>query len=205
MAKARTGNRNNQPPPDDEEEETGADAFNDAQRAEISQLVNAAVSGQLQRKLPRAIADGISGPLGEIRSLIEGNQQRGRVRDDDEAGDDDDGEEVTPPKGKGKTKRGREVDPEKEQMRKRLDKLEAERQQEREQSRARERDTLLRESLTKAGVDPNRIRGAIAVLRETTKYDDKTGEWSYVAKRDGFDEEIDIAAGVAEWGKSDEG
>jgi hypothetical protein len=199
MAKKRGQQPN--PDPDDDDESTGE--LSDAARTEITNLVNAAVSGQLQRKLPKAIGDAIAGPMGDLRTLIESNATGARRRTDEDPEDDD--EDPPEPKRKGKRAAAAQPDPEKENMRKRLDTLEAERRTEREQTRNRDRDGQLREHLTKLGVDPNRIRGAIAVLRETTKHDEKTGEWSYVAKRDGFDEEIDLAAGVGEWSKTDEG
>ena len=51
----------------------------------------------------------------------------------------------------------------------------------------------------------DRMRGAIAVLRESTRYDEKTGEWSYRTKRDGVDEDLDLEGGVADFIESDEG
>lgn len=200
MAKARTGNRQPDPPEEIEEEEG---EFNDAQIGRITNIVNAAVSGQLQRKLPKAIGDAVAGPIGELRTLIEG-QGTGRRRDDEHEDDPED-----PPAQRGKTKAGRtraaDPDPEKENMKQRLAAIESERKLEREQNRNRDRDTTLRESLTKLGVDPNRIRGAVAVLRDSTKYDEKTGEWSYIAKRDGYDEDVDLSQGAKEWAGTDEG
>lgn len=199
MAKARTGK---QVTTDDDEEEPSE--LSDAARSEITNLVNAAVSGQLQRKLPKAISDAVATPIGELRTLIESNLKGSRRRAVDDEEPEEEIEEPPPKRGKG-ARRVKDEDPEKETMRKRLDAIEAERKLEREQNRARDRDGVLRESLTKLGVDANRMRGAVAVLRETTKYDEKTGEWSYVAKREGYDEEIDLSAGAAEWAKTDEG
>lgn len=210
MAKPRgAGNgqrQQRQTPPDDDDDDTDTPAgFTDEQRSELGQLVNAAVSGQLQRKLPNAIKASLDEGLAPIMAkLNEGSGRRGAPADDDD-GDDDDTDDVVPAKGK-RGKGGKPArDPETENMRKRLAQIEEERKAEREQSRSRERDTMLREHLEAAGVDKNRIRGAVAVLRESMKYDEKAGEWSYKAKRDGFDEDIDVETGVGEWAATDEG
>lgn len=154
-------------------------------------------------------------------------------RDDDEREDDDDREDDPPPRARGArrqdtraARRGdrdrdrepargdRERDrrpsstsssPEIRKMRQTVDKLEREREQERQAARNAARDTALREQLTNAGVDKNRIRGAVAVLRDAMRFDDKADEWVYVSKRDGVDEDIDLAEGVKEWASTDEG
>lgn len=207
MAKQK-GKQGNPPPDDDDDEDGGGGTLSDSMRTEITNLVNAAVSGQLSRKLPNAITAAVEGAIAPLReSLANGGARRRSDDDDEDAGDDDD-EDAPPQRGKNKGKNAgaaRAKDPEFDRMQKRLNQLETERKQEREQARNRERDTLLREQLEAAGVDKNRIRGAVAVLRDSMKYDDKTGEWSYKAKRDGFDEDVDIAAGVGEWASTDEG
>ncbi len=212
MAKPRgtgSGNRPRNPAPtddDDDDDTGGSGGFTDEQRTELGQLVNAAVSGQLQRKLGNAIKSTLDESLAPIRQMLE--QRNGGARgDDDDGGDDDDDEQPAPKgkRGKGGKPAAAARDPEKENMQKRLAAIEEERKQEREQSRNRERDSMLRERLEAAGVDKNRIRGAIAVLKEQTKYDDKAGEWFYKAKRDGFEEDLDLDAGVSEWADTDEG
>lgn len=212
MAKAKGGNGNRQqrqqPAGDDDDDDGDGGAvagFTDEQRTELGQLVNAAVSGQLQRKLPNAIKSTLDESLAPIKQMLEQRNGNARPSGDDD-GDDGDDEDLPPAKGKrAKGAAPARRDPETENMRKRLAQIEEERKLEREQGRNRERDAQLKEQLTAAGVEPNRIRGAIAVLKESTKYDDKTGEWFYKAKRDGFDEDLDISAGVQEWAGTDEG
>lgn len=212
MAKPRgagSGNRQRAAADDDDDNDEGGGAIgalSDEARTEIGQLVNAAVSSQLQRKLPNAIKASLDEGLAPIMAkLNEGGGSRRRAADDDQEDPDDDLEEQ-PTKGKrGKGQRAAARDPETENMRKRLATLEEERKTEREQTRNRDRDTVLREQLTAAGVEPNRMRGAIAVLRESMKYDDKVGEWAYKAKRDGFEEDLDVETGVNEWAGTDEG
>lgn len=213
MAKVKgagSGNRQRAAADDDDDDDGGGVAgFTDEQRTELGQLVNAAVSGQLQRKLGNAIKSTLDESLAPIREMLEGrngntgNRQRAAA-DDDDQDDDDDEPPVT--KGKRGTKaKAAAPDPETANMRKRLATLEEERKLEREQARNGKRDALLREHLEAAGVDKNRIRGAVAVLRDNMKHDDKTGDWFYKAKRDGFEEDLDVADGVSEWAGTDEG
>lgn len=230
--------RNRQQPPDDDDD---TDTFSDTQRNELNELVNAAVSGQLRRKLPSIVTAALQEPMGELRALIEGNgggaggaRGAGRRGDEEDVDDEDDIEQPTRQRGRGRQapaaargRRGagdrvadREPDPDQQptqrrgaaggdpeltRLQRQVAKLEQERAAERESMRATERDGILREHLTSVGVDKNRIRGAIAVLRESMRFDDKAKEWSYIAKRDGLDEDIDPIEGVREWAASDEG
>lgn len=204
-AKPNRGNRN--PEPDDDDDEGGGEGISDEMRSELTNLVNAAVSGQLNRKLPNAIKNAVDTSLAPIREMLErgGKPAGGGDGDDDEIDDDQEQRQRAGKKGAAPAARSSRKDPEVENMRKQLAKLTEERETERTQTRNRDRDTQLREQLTSAGVDPNRIRGAVAVLRDSMKYDDKAGEWSYTAKRDGFDEDLDVSTGVKEWASTDEG
>lgn len=178
----------------------------------IATAVNAAVGDHIKRKLPKMLKDAIDGPLGELRTLIE---QRATPAGDEPDDAEEPEEQPAQRRGKGRQQQQqqqpaqpagrRREDPELVSMRKKVDAMEAERKLEREQARARDRDTQLREHLTKLGVEPNRMRGAIAVLRESTRLDDKTGTWSYIAKRDGYDEELDLDTGAQDWAATDEG
>lgn len=201
--------RGQRPTDDDgDDDDTGGagSSWSDEQRTELGQLVNAAVSGQLQRKLGNAIKATLDESLAPImQKLNERGGRRPADDDDGEPGDDDD-QDIAPTKGKrGKGQARPAADPERDRMAKRLAAIEEERKTEREQARNGKRDALLREHLEAAGVDKNRIRGAVAVLRENMKHDDKTGEWFYKAKRDGFEEDLDVEAGVGEWAGTDEG
>lgn len=198
------GNNGGQNTDDDDDGGDGGGELTDAQRTEITNLVNAAVSGQLSRKLPNAITAALEAGLKPIQDSIA--QLGGRRDDDDGGGNDDDDDQGQQQRGKNKGKQpARGKDPEVEAMRKQLADMKRERDQEREQTRNGKRDQLLREQLEAAGVDKNRIRGAIAVLRESMKYDDKAGEWVYRIKRDGIDEDLDVETGVSEWAATDEG
>lgn len=205
--KAKKPGQNTQPD-DDDDDEGGSGGLSDEARTEINGLVHAAINAQFSRKLPAAITAAMETGLGPIREQLTALGSRGRRGSDDGVDEDDDDQDQQPRNKGGKGKpaaQARGKDPELEAMRKRMAVLEDERKQERETARNRERDTLLREQLEAAGVDKNRIRGAVAVLRDSMKYDDKAGEWIYSAKRDGYEDPIDVSAGVSEWAGTDEG
>lgn len=218
MAKQRSRNGNSNRDDDNDDDGGGGDAFTDDQRTELGNLINAAVSGQLSRKLPSAIKGALDEGLGPIRELLERNAGGSGRRNDDE-GDDDDDQEQPPQRARrgGRQRqaergddddrqeaRGRK-DPKVSKLEQQVETMRKEREQERITVRNRDRDAMLREELAAAGVDANRMRGAVAVLRESCVYDDKAGEWSYRTKRDGVDEDLDVSAGVKEWAGTDEG
>jgi hypothetical protein len=186
---------------DDDDAGAGGGALSDEARTEINSLVHAAINAQFSRKLPAAISSAMEGVIAPLRQQLEGLSSRGRQDDDD----DDDNADDQQQQQRGKRGKAARKDPEVETMRKQLAKLTEEREQERQQNRNRERDSMLREQLEAAGVDKNRIRGAVAVLRDSMKYDDKAGEWVFNAKRDGYEEPLDVSAGVGEWAGTDEG
>lgn len=215
MAKPnKNANRNRQQPDDDDDDDggEGGGTFSDDQRTELGNLINAAVSGQLSRKLPSAIKGALDEGLGPIRELLERNGG-GKRRDDEGDDEEDDDQEQPPARGKrGARARDDEQrssksskDPKVAKLEQEVEKMRKEREAERTQLRNRERDAMLREELASAGVDNNRMRGAIAVLRDSLVYDDKAGEWSYRTKRDGVDEDMDISTGVKDWASTDEG
>lgn len=213
----------------DDDEGGDEPGLTDSMRDEIGQIVNAAVSGHVQRKLPAIVQSAIATPLAELRTLLEGaGGGRGRAAAGDEDDADDDEPEVPPRRSARGADRGRvaargrrdreRVDREEPaadrrggegdslaKMQAKVDRMERERAEERQASRAALRDGSLRDLLGAAGVDKNRIRGAAAVMRESTRYDEKLGEWSFVRKVDGVDEEIDLETGVREWAATDEG
>lgn len=191
---------NRQPDPDDDDDDAGdgADDFSEGQVARITDIVNAAVSGQLSRKLVRVVGDAVEAAVKPLRDQV-GKRSAAPAGDDDEDEDDD-----PQPQPKGKNK-GARKDPELESMRKRMAQIEDERKKEREEARNGKRDSMLREQLEAAGVDKNRIRGAVAVLRDSMKWDDKASEWVFNAKREGYEEPLDVSAGVSEWAGTDEG
>lgn len=189
----------------------GSDEITDGMRAAIVQIVNGAVGTHIQRRLPSMLESALTKPLADIRAMLE--QGAGQRRE--EQPDDPDDERPRQRRARGQAReeqpderpaRGTPApDPEVAKMRKQLDKLTQEREQERTQARNTTRDASLRELLTAAGVDKNRLRGAVAVLRESTKFDDKTNEWTFVRRGEGGDEELDLDTGVKDWAGTDEG
>lgn len=212
MASTRRGTRREEPEGDDEGGQ-GSEEITDGMRAAIVQIVNGAVGTHIQRRLPSMLESALTKPLADIRAMLEqgGGQRREEPADDDEERPRqrrargqarDEQPDERPARGSA---RDREPDPEVVKMRKQLDKLTQEREQERTQARNTTRDAALRELLTASGVDKNRMRGAIAVLRESTKFDDKTNEWTFVRRGDAGDEELDLDTGVKDWAGTDEG
>jgi hypothetical protein len=200
------GGRNNGGGNDDDgdDDDDGDEEFTEKQLGRITNIVNAAVSGQMSRKLPRLIADAVG-------SAMKGSRRRDDEEDqpdgDEDAGSGDDDQDQEPQQP-SRGKRGAapsKPDPAMTRMSRELAQLKKERQLEREQARNRERDTLLREQLEAAGVDKNRIRGAVAIHASNMKYDEKAGTWSYKTKRDGFDEDVDVEVGIGDWAGTDEG
>lgn len=200
------GQNNDDNDDDGDGDEPGDDGFTDAQRESLGRIVNAAVSGQLGRKLRSSISSAVAEAMQAARAEQDQGGGRRRTRDDDDT-DDDEGDDDQPPqqqRGKSKGKSSAR-DAEIEGMKRRVAQMEAERKAEREQAIARERDATLREHLTRIGVEPNRMRGALAVVGGMIKRDDKTGSFSYTAKRDGYDEDLDLDIGIKEWAGTDEG
>jgi hypothetical protein len=189
----------------DDDDETETDDFTEAQLNKLGGLVNAAVSKQLGRQLDKAVGTALAPQLAELKELIQGKAKPAVT---DGEGEDDEAEEpVKPAKGKAGKPAPRTTgpDPALVAMQRKLDAMEAERAKEKAQAAAATRDGALRDHLTKLGVKPALVRGAVAILRENTRQDDKTGDWSYVAQRDGYTEEIDLGAGAKDWIGTDEG
>lgn len=219
MAPTRRPVRGRQQDPEEDEDPDGGDD------AEIDARINRVVTGRLKR-FETTMRELLTGQLKPIQDALAARAQPNED-DDPEEREDPEPDQRRPQRGQrarsdeteelparqqpqrrsragdGRFQRGE--DPEVANLKKQLAALDAERKAEKEQLRNRERDGLLTEHLTKAGVDPHRLRGAVAVLRDTLVYDDKEGSWSYRAKRDGFDEDLDVALGVKEWAGTDEG
>jgi len=205
MAKQRgnnsnNGGGNNEPDPDEDE-------LSEAVINTITRTVNATVTAHLSRKLGPALKEALGTELTEIRDTL---TQIAGGKPNAGAGGDGKGNE-----GKGQNSgqpgtNGQQPapslkdDPEVVAMRKRLAALEDERKKERETAQNNERDGTLREILTAAKIDPNRMRGAIAVVRDSVKRDAE-GKLVYKAQRQGYVDDLTLEDGVAEWLATDEG
>ncbi len=207
----RNGGRNGADPAggagDDDDEDDAP-----VTRGELTALVNAAVTTQVGRKLaplkqqidslPAMVTEGVTAAVTAAFSANGQGQQR----------------QAAPGAQQGKdAAAGAQESPQMVEMRQQLEQLQGklkaqETANEAAQRRVREgeRDNAITGALSTHGVDKARLRGAALVLRESLvaiKDKDAPGGERYVyrVKRDGFEDDLDIGAGVAEWVKTDEG
>jgi hypothetical protein len=197
--------------PDDDEETETQFSITDEVRAELGNMINGVVKDHVKRMLGPAIKSAMDPAMTEIKTLLA--QRNAPAGNEEEENEEEEIEEPIKPKGaKGKQK----VAPPKEDpriavMQRKMEAMEQATKLEREQAQAQGRDNVLKEHLIKGGVKPELVRPALLALRETTRRDEKTGEWTYVAKRDGgqgaggYDEELDLAAGAKDWLGTEEG
>lgn len=182
-----------QPDPDDDDGSDEGAEFSPKQLELINNTITAAVSSHVKRQM-KPLQEQIAGIPSTIQQTLEqlatGGSNAGAGADDKNKG------------AAGGT--AAKDDPEKVAMKKRLDAIEAEREQERANARHARRDQSLVEIATKAGVDKNRLRGAVALLREQVKFD-SDGNPLMTVKRHGLDEDVTIEDGATEFFKTDEG
>lgn len=190
--KAKQPNPN---PPDDDDDGDGggAEAFSPSQLEIINNTVTAAVTAHVKRGL-KPMQDQLA-VLPTIQETLEKLAGGGKQNE----GGGDEG------KAKQQQQQAAQPDPEKVAMKKRLDAIEAEREQERASAREARRDTALTEIATKAGVEKNRIRGVVALMRGEAKYDKESGNYFMTVNRHGVDEQVSLEEGAASFFKSDEG
>ena len=192
--KSRGQNGSGRTPSDDDDDEL---EFTEADRAAIGEIVtetvNAAVTAQITRKLPGMLTAAMKPITDRLEAIQSGGQQQGQP-------------------GAG----GAATSPEVAALQRQLAELQAkDKQRDAElkdvakREREGKRDAMLADHLGKAGVDKNRVRGAAAVLRDSMVWVDTAnngqGGWVYRAQRDGYHEDLDVAAGVKEWAATDEG
>lgn len=177
-------------------------------RSEGLKLVNSAVSAQLARKVPAMIEAGMSPvttSIEEIKTLIAGGGQqptkgkgkKGKRKDEDDEDEDD--------AGGGESAAVKALTKQVELLTGKLkasDEAALKAEKDRREANVQGK---LREGLGKLKVDGHRMKGALAVVREFVKIDDKTGDAKWIAKRDGYDDELDIEEGLKEWADTDEG
>lgn len=164
----------------------------------VLRSVNSAVSAQLGRKLTAAVSEAI-GPIKERLDQL-GEQRQGGGDGGDQGKGGGAGGDVSPEL----TQRLAALENELKAHKSRADKLAQERDEERQRARRDRVDSTLKESLTSLGVDPHRLRGALAVVREfVADTDDGGSVWR--AQRKGYSEDLDIAEGLKEWAATEEG
>ena len=185
-----------------------------AEQERISKIVNDAVTAQFGRKMPAMVSDAVKAGLGDLKldeqigAAFAKLQQQGQQA---QAGGAASG---TPAAGSGAgAAAAGQPNPETAALTAKLNdlqkKLEEQTQRTKDEAakaRNEKRDSLLNETLGKISVDPNRRRGAAAVLREGAVWDEASGSWMYKAKRDGYEEQIPLDQYVTkEWAATDEG
>lgn len=197
------------PTPDDDPENPGGGDDDDApvSKRDLTEMVNGAVNNLFKRKLGPAI----SSAMAPVLEQLKGMKQPKADPDEDADPEDppDDPEEQPAPKGKAKPAR---PDPAMVKLQRKLEEMQR-KADEREQklvAEANQRksvtiDNELTSALTKLGVDPLRMRGALAVHKASAFVDDADGKVRFKVKRDGYDEDLDPADALKEWGDTDEG
>jgi len=181
-----------QDPPDDGGDDDAVE-FTPKQLEMISNTVNAAVTAHVKRHM-KPLQDQLSA-LPSIQETLEKL-----------AGGADKGAQDPAGGGKGAPAAPAKIEehPQFIAQQRRLAPIEQEREQERTQAHHARRDAALVEIATKAGVDKNRLRGAVALLRDQVKFD-KEGNPLMSVKRHGIDEDVTIEEGAGEFFKTDEG
>lgn len=192
MAPLRRGQRpSQQQHEDDEEPPLSREAVSEL----VNEAVNKAVGAQLGRKLETVIGKAVENALAA----------RGG-KSNEPADPEAEPEKPKPPAaGVAAQPKSLREDPEYLKLKGEVDKMREERVKERQMLRERERDSTIREQLEAAGVEKNRLRGAIAVVREGLTYDEKAQTWVGKINRDGIEDEADIAGVVGHWTATDEG
>jgi hypothetical protein len=215
-----SGNRQQHQDDDDDEFEL-EDADLTKITGSLTDVVNAAVTAQLGRKLGPALTAALPGALKPIQDQLAtligaGGQQPGAGGAPAGGQQPGAGGQQPQPGAGGAPAGGGQVSPEMQAMQRELAELKAQAAKRdadlkaaAQREREGKRDTALAEQLAKAGVDKNRVRGATAVLRDSMVWEDGAdngkGGWVYRVQRDGYHEDLDVAKGVAEWAGTDEG
>ena len=171
----------------------GGDDLPEATRDLIMRTVNAAVSNQMGRKLPAAITEAMS-PLQESISALtsqfqpQGGQQGGQGG-----------------------QQGGNQSPEMAELLRKQKALEAQleeergaRQQQETQAREQKKSSATQNALAAAGVEPLRMRGAMAEVLANVKLGED-GKPFYRDTSKGYEEDLSIQDGISRWASTDVG
>lgn len=155
----------------------------------VTDSVNAAVTANLGRKLGPAIKESLGSELGDIRETLA--KMAGGA-----------GQQQQPQPGQqgGENK----PDPKVQALERQLAEMRSEREADQRRMRESARDTRIRELALAAKVDPNRMRGVVALLKDQVKFADD-GRPVITVQRNGYAEDLDLDQGVGEFFKTDEG
>lgn len=169
-----------------------AEDISESQRDLIIRTVNAAVSTQFGRKLPGAIEHAMAAAIAPLQESIKG------LVPQEAAGDP-------------KPESGAAVSPQIAEMLRKQKALEGQLAEERkaredQANAAREstRKARLTEALSKAGVEPLRMRGAMAEVADSVHLGDD-GKIYYRDTSKGYEEDLPLDKGMERWSSSDVG
>lgn len=181
-------------------------------REELIGIVNSAVTSQLGRRLPAMIGEAmapITTQMTELAAAITGRQPGAQQPP---AGGQQQGQPApgAQPGQQGNTPELGALQQTVAQLQAQLKERDSAAAAAATRERESARDGAVSTALASLGVPPARVRGALAVVRESLhEVKDATApggvRYVYKAKRNGYEEDLDIAAGVAEWGAGDEG
>jgi len=170
----------------------GSTGLNEQQVTEIFNRAFTARAGRLKEE----ILGGVQGALTEALKPI--NDRLAAAPKDDKAND------------RAAPKDDKTESPETAELRARVEEMQAQIRAKDDKARAdakareeSDRDAAIRDQLTKAGAKSALLGGALAEVRENVRMKDGKPVW--VAQRDGYVEELDLAKGVGEWAGSDIG
>jgi len=171
----------------------GDPGVDDKTRDLILRTVNAAVSNQLGRKLPTAIEQGVGAAFAPIQESIQsmlGNQSG---------------------KGNQSNGQGGGEHPELVEMKRKQKALEAQladerkaREDQERKGRASARDNAIQQALGAAGVEPLRMRGAMAEVLANVQVSED-GQVFYRDQSKGYDEDLALSDGMKRWASTDVG
>lgn len=166
----------------------GSPGLNEQQ---VTEIVNRAFTARAGR-LKEEILGGVQGALTEALKPI--NERLAAAPKDDKTKPKDD---------KAESPETAELRAKVEEMQAQLKAKDQAAAKERQDREAAERDAAIRDHLAKAGVKPALLDGALAVARGQVKVKDGKPVW--VAQREGYVEELDLAKGVGEWANTETG
>jgi len=165
-------------------------AFSADQEKTIARIVNAAVATHMERKLDSA--------LSPIKTTLESLGVH-RTQDGAQGGGSS--------QSGGGDAQGQNQGGQSEEVKRLQKALDQERQirlDNEKKSLEAKRDGTLKDALNSTGVEPRRIRGAMAEVMANVRQL-KDGSYVYISTAKGYDEEIPLAEGVKEWAETEVG
>jgi hypothetical protein len=182
--------------------------FDDAQKAEIADIVKSAIGESLGSSLKDALK-----PIEKkIEKGIEERfaKMKPPAKDPDDGEPDDDAVDEEPPKKGAKAKGGNADAKTAAEIKALRTKIEESEKRAEAAEAARKTESMIskaRDLLGKAGITGARAKAALAVLHEADKrlrYDENDVPGLHF-KRDGFEEVVPLDKGIEEWLKTEEG